>query len=155
MDGKVILTTLVVIVDRAKQCVLLVRRRKRNWQGYAAPGGHVDFPESLMNCAVREVQEETGLCVKNLKLMGVSHFAGLDCGEEYLVFNYLTDTFSGTLQPGPGEDPAVWVPLDRLDEYQLAEGFRERLEAMLAGRHVEFYKPWSSTGDGTVEAIEM
>lgn len=64
MDGKVILTTLVVIVDRAKQCVLLVRRRKRNWQGYAAPGGHVDFPESLMNCAVREVREETGLCVK-------------------------------------------------------------------------------------------
>ncbi len=154
MDSHVILTTLVVILDRTRQCVLLVRRSKRDWQGYAAPGGHVDFPESLMACALREVREETGLCAENLKMMGVTHFVGLDCGEEYLVFNYLTDTFSGTLQPGEGEDPVEWVPLDRLDEYVLAEGFRERLEAMLAGRHVEFYKPWSGKG-GEVEAIEM
>ncbi len=154
MDSYVILTTLVVILDRTRQRVLLVRRNKGNWQGYAAPGGHVDFPESLMACALREVREETGLYVENLKMMGVSHFVGLDCGEEYLVFNYLTDTFSGTLRPGEGEAPAEWVPLDRLDEYTLAEGFRERLEAMLAGKHVEFYKPWSGKG-GEVEAIEM
>ena len=136
MDSHVILTTLVVILDRTRQCVLLVRRSKRDWQGYAAPGGYVDFPESLMACALREVREETGLCAENLKMMGVTHFVGLDCGEEYLVFNYLTDTFSGTLQPGEGEDPVEWVPLDRLDEYVLAEGFRKRLEAMLAGRQL-------------------
>ncbi len=155
MDTYVVLTTLVVILDRQRQSVLLVHRRKRNWQGYAAPGGHVDFPESLMACAVREVREETGLCVENLKMMGVSHFVGLDCGEEYIVFNYLTDTFHGTLQPGKGEDPAEWVPLDHLDDYPMADGFRERLEAMLAGRHVEFYKPWSEQVDGPVEAIDM
>lgn len=83
MDSHVILTTLVVILDRTRQCVLLVRRSKRDWQGYAAPGGHVDFPESLMACALREVREETGLCAENLK-SGRYPFVGWIVGKNIL-----------------------------------------------------------------------
>ena len=149
MAKNVILTTLVVVLDEKHEKVLLVNRRKRNWQGFAAPGGHVDYPESLMDCAIREVREETGLTVSDLKLMSISHFEGLNEDESYFVFNYMTDQYSGEIQPGDGEDPAQWIPLNRLDDYPLAAGFRARLEAMLRGKHEEFYQTWSRCEDGS------
>lgn len=155
MEKNVILTTLVVILDETHENVLLVNRKKRNWQGFAAPGGHVEYPESLMDCAIREVCEETGLTVSNLQLMSISHFEGLDVDESYFVFNYLTDCCSGEVKPGDGEDPAQWIPLKRLGEYTLAEGFRERLESMLQGERVEFYQTWTSDGDRTLIRYPM
>ena len=149
MIKNVILTTLVVILDERHENVLLVNRRKRNWQGYAAPGGHVNYPESLMDCAIREVWEETGLTVTGLKLMSISHFEGINEDESYFVFNYMTDQYSGDIQPGVGEDPVQWIPLERLDDYPLAEGFKIRLEAMLRGEHDEFYQTWSRQEDGS------
>lgn len=155
MQCQIILTTAVVILDANHEKVLLVKREKRNWQGYAAPGGHVDFPESLMNCAIREVKEETGLTVENLKLMSISHFVGLDCGEDYLVFYYLTDCAQGELSPQPGEDPVEWVCLDEISRYPLATGFKERLDAMLEGKRVEFYQPWMKDHDENLIEIPM
>ena len=51
--------------------ILLIRRSKEPFKGFwALPGGRLEADESLDQCAVRELQEETGLYSKDIR-----HFA--------------------------------------------------------------------------------
>ncbi len=53
------LTNLCMIKDGDKY--LLQNRVKKDWQGYTFPGGHIEPGESIVQSAIREVKEETGL----------------------------------------------------------------------------------------------
>ena len=59
--------------------VLLGRRKNAHCEGqYAFPGGHFDYMESFEDCAKREVLEETGMEIDNIRfqLVGnIKHFA--------------------------------------------------------------------------------
>jgi 8-oxo-dGTP diphosphatase len=63
-----------VILAQCGQGWIYVRRSGRNtWEW---PGGHVKPGESVLDCAVRELQEETGAC--RYALMPVAPFARRD-----------------------------------------------------------------------------
>ncbi len=66
------LTNMCMIYDRANDR-LLAERREKGWPGVCFPGGHVDPGESFCASAIREVWEETGLTVSNLKFCGIVH----------------------------------------------------------------------------------
>jgi 8-oxo-dGTP diphosphatase len=57
--------TVDIIVEYGEGIVLI--KRKNPPQGWALPGGVVDYGESLEDAAVREALEETGLKVKLLR----------------------------------------------------------------------------------------
>ncbi len=55
----------IVIKDNQ---VLLGKRKNAHGAGtWQFPGGHLEFNESIKDCARREVYEETGLRIKNLR----------------------------------------------------------------------------------------
>jgi 8-oxo-dGTP diphosphatase len=63
-----------ILVTRGQQ-VLLGRRRGSHGAGYfAAPGGHLEFGESFETAIRREVREETGLEITNLRLLSVGSY---------------------------------------------------------------------------------
>lgn len=62
------LLTVDVIIEVAGGIVLIERKNPPN--GWALPGGFVDYGESLETAAMREALEETGL---NVKLKGQLH----------------------------------------------------------------------------------
>jgi len=91
----------MVMIENPATGEVLVQDRLLSFKGLAFPGGHVDGGESLYACAVREVKEETGLDVRDLKFCGMKH----ECwrkrpggGEQrYFVFLYRTRDFAGKL----------------------------------------------------------
>ena len=87
------LTTLCLI-HRGNQ-YLLQDRVKKDWKGYTLPGGHVEPGESIVEATIREMQEETGLTIRNPKLCGVKQFP-IE-GGRYLVFLFETEEFEGEL----------------------------------------------------------
>jgi len=52
---------------------------------YALPGGHLDFGESFEQCAAREVKEETGLNVQDVRFLTATNTVFGDTGKHYVT----------------------------------------------------------------------
>jgi 8-oxo-dGTP diphosphatase len=113
------LTTMVMIQDPTSGKVL-VQERVKSWKGYAFPGGHIEDGESLYDCAVREIFEETGLTIRNLKSCGLVHWYNNKTGDRYMVFLYKTSEFEGNLISND-EGKNFWMNIDDL-RYELNNG---------------------------------
>ena len=98
------LTVLCLVYEGDR--ILLQNRVKKDWQGYALPGGHVEPGESIVDAVIREMQEETGLTIQNPRLCGIKQFP-IDAGR-YLVFLFKTGDFAGELVSS-GEGRMEWV----------------------------------------------
>lgn len=65
-------STVEVIVLNDKKQMLLIKRASMPAQGFwALPGGYVNWNEKLSQTATREVKEETGFDIKNVKFFGL------------------------------------------------------------------------------------
>lgn len=61
----------VVITREAAPKVLLIQRGNEPFKGcWAFPGGFMDMDETTEQCAIRELEEETGLKVSELQQIG-------------------------------------------------------------------------------------
>lgn len=105
--------------------VVVMRREGKNWPGVAFPGGHVEEGESLTDSVVREIKEETGLTISNVKLCGIQNWVEDDI--RYMVFIYKTDSYEGTLASSD-EGQVWWTPMSKLCQLDLAESMAEMLE---------------------------
>lgn len=136
------ITNMVMIQDPATGKVL-VQKRVKSWPGMAFPGGHTEPGESLYDSAVREVREETGLEVQNLKACGLMYWYNDQTGEKYFTHFYKTDEYQGTLIPATDEGPVFWVAPEELAGMPLANGFREYLPIFLGQKYTEGFCCWN------------
>ena len=61
----------VVISKESEPKVLLIQRGNEPYKGcWAFPGGFMNMDETTEQCAIRELEEETGLKVSSLQLIG-------------------------------------------------------------------------------------
>lgn len=98
--------------------VLLIRRGNEPYHGcWALPGGFMEMDETLERCAVRELQEETGLVVeeKQLSLIGVFSRVDRDPRGRTITAAYRIDLPACAEAKG-GDDAAEarWFPLTAL-----------------------------------------
>lgn len=119
------LTVLCLITDGDR--MLLQNRVKKDWQGYTLPGGHVEPGESFVDAVVREMKEETGLDIKNPRLVGVKQFPIKE--GRYVVFLFKTTDYSGTVVSSD-EGQMEWVESSRLPEINTVDDFAELLRVM-------------------------
>ena len=110
---KVDLVNMVMIYNTETNEVVVQQRLKR-WIGWAFPGGGLEAGESLYDCAEREVFEETGLIVSNLKLCGMVHWCEKETDTRYICFMYKTSEFSGTLTSSNDEGKYFWMKTEEL-----------------------------------------
>ena len=112
--------------------VLLAKRKGSFGDGeYAWPGGKMEYMESFEECARREVREETGMEIKNvrfLRLMNLKHYAPW----HFVDLELVADWQSG--------EPQLLEP-DKFDEWQWYD-FDKLPEPMLYPQYssIEAYK---------------
>lgn len=140
--------TNMVMVQDPQTGKVLVENRVKYWCGYAFPGGHLEPNESLYQSAMREVREETGLEVKNLRLCGVVYLYNRKNGDRYFIYLYKTTEFSGELLQATEEGALSWVTLDELqNSLQTPPNFKEYLPLFLGDSPMEAFCSWDPDED--------
>ncbi len=66
------ISVMVMILKEGK--ILLGKRKGSHGEGqFASPGGHLEYMESFSDCALREIKEECGIEVHNIKFLFVAN----------------------------------------------------------------------------------
>ncbi len=119
------LATLCYVRDKKNHTTLMLHRVKKEndvhkdkWNGL---GGKFELGESPEECVIREIYEESGLKITNPKMKGFITFPLFDGVDDWYVFLFVADEFTGTLIDS-AEGCLEWVPTDKLLELPLWEG---------------------------------
>ncbi len=84
---------------------------------YSIPGGHMEYNESFEECARREVREETGLEVGNVRFLSLANNKKY-FPKHYVEIHFVADWEEGepkTIEPDKIGDWS-WYDLDKLPE---------------------------------------
>lgn len=132
---EVILTNMCMVFDGEGR-ILVQNRIKKDWAGITFPGGHVEDGETVVQSVIREMKEETGLDVYNLRVCGVKDWI-ID-GQRHLAVLFKTDCFSGSLLLSK-EGEVFWIKEEDLKDCQLAPDTYEIYLIMKNERLSELY----------------
>jgi len=111
-------------VRRRNKTLMVHRIKKQNdmhqgkWNGL---GGKIEPGETPEECVRREVFEEAGLELDDLKLKGFLTFPEFSKGEDWYAFVFTARSEQGDLIDSPEGDLA-WIDTERLTELELWEG---------------------------------
>ena len=118
--------TTVCLIRRGGE-ILLQDRVKKDWAGLTLPGGHVEPGESIVDSVIREMQEETGLTIRNPRLRGVKQFP-IE-GGRYLVFLFETTEFTGEIRDSE-EGKVAWYRRETVRDLPSVKDLEELLQMM-------------------------
>ena len=123
----------IMIFKKGK--VLLGKRKGSYASGeYCFPGGHLEYMESFKACALREIAEESGIKVKNLKFCYLSNMKDY-APRHYVLIGFVADWKSGTpkiLEPDK-YDSWDWYDTDKLPtptfvgSSEILEGYKKKI----------------------------
>jgi len=110
------LSTDCVIINSAKQILLIKRAIEPCVGSWVLPGGLVEIGETTEQAVVREVKEETGLDIKDPQLLGVYSDPRRDSRWHCVNVTYFSTEFSGELVGNEESSEQKFFDLDDLPE---------------------------------------
>ena len=94
----------VITILRQGELVLLGLRKSKHAHGFwGLPGGHLEGGESFEQCAIREMEEETGVILPSVQVLGVENTVYHAEQKHYVV------VVTTALVPA-GQEPKVMEP---------------------------------------------
>ncbi len=108
----------IVITKEAEPKVLLIERGDDPFKGcWAFPGGFMDMEETTEQCAIRELEEETGLKVSEVHQIGAYSKVDRDPRGRTVTVAYLAIVAAPMAVNGQDDAAkAEWWPLSTLPE---------------------------------------
>jgi ADP-ribose pyrophosphatase YjhB (NUDIX family) len=119
-----------IVTDQHGRVLLQRRTDSGNW---ALPGGAMDIGETLQQCAVREVKEETGLDIEITGLLGIytdpAHVIAYADGEvrQEFTVTYLARLTGGTLTVSDESTEVRFIHPTEFDHIPIHDTVRLRL----------------------------
>lgn len=95
--------------------ILLGKRIGKTGYGtWCLPGGHLEYGESLVDAAKRELEEETGIAVESVEFLHIIN--DVQWGDHYIHINFLAKDFKGEAMVTEPDKFAEWkwFPIDDL-----------------------------------------
>ena len=108
----------IVITKEAEPKVLLIERGDEPFKGcWAFPGGFMNMDETTEQCAIRELEEETGLKVSKVYQIGAYSKVDRDPRGRTITVAYLAIIDASMAVKGQDDAAkAQWFPLSTLPE---------------------------------------
>lgn len=101
--------------DGGQLKVLLVERGNAPYKGcWAFPGGFMNMDETAEQCALRELQEETGLRVGEVRQLGAFSALDRDPRERVVSIVYYALVEKQPVQGGDDAAKAQWWPVEAI-----------------------------------------
>jgi ADP-ribose pyrophosphatase YjhB (NUDIX family) len=127
----------VIVVNEAAELLLIRRTDNDHW---AAPGGAMDLGESLIDAAIRETLEETGVHVEITGLVGIYtdprhiilYTSDGEVRQEFSVV-FTARPIGGTPTPSSESRDVQWIPRDRIGQLTIDRSMRIRIDRFLSG----------------------
>lgn len=125
----------LLYVQKDDKTLMLYRNKKENdyhegkWNGL---GGKFEFGETPEECAIRELEEESGLIAKKIILKGHITFPLFDGKDDWYVFVFTIPEFEGKLIDC-NEGHLEWIPNNKLKKLNLWEGDKHFIDWLFQG----------------------
>lgn len=119
----IILTNMCLI--RKGDEILVQNRTKKDWPGLTLPGGKTEIYESIEESVIREVNEETGLKLLNVRDIG--YIEWLIDGDRHLCILFESDCFEGEIKSSE-EGEIFFIDIKDLCHYQFSTDFDKILD---------------------------
>ncbi len=117
----------VVVMDKNGRVLMGVRKNAYHSGWWGIPGGRIELGEGVEETARRELEEETGLVAKKLKLVGVVRDNQGDY--DFIHFAYVCSEYEGEVELREPEkcERWEWISKDNLPS-KLLRGHVKALE---------------------------
>ena len=120
--------TVSAVIFNSNNEILLCRSHK--WDDkYVIPGGHVEYGEKLEDALRREILEETGLIISDIKPLGIKecfYNNGYYKDRHFIFLDYTCNANTEEVILNDEAEEYVWSKLKDLFKYELG-GFTEAL----------------------------
>ena len=101
-----------VIIKKENKILLGIRKGSHGAGTWAFPGGHIEFGETVLNASQREVAEEVGITIKNLKSGPYTEDFFKKEDKHYITIFVISDYDSGEVRIMEPEYCEVWKWFD-------------------------------------------
>src|SRR3989344_7565531 len=137
MDKKIVVGNVCFIKDEENKKVLFLKRSREPMQHMCTGvGGKTDFDEDINISCIREVKEETGLDVDEVKLKGVIKTILEGKDSSWILFVYTANKFNGKLI-NCDEGELNWVNYDEIYSQNLIGFIKKILPHILEDDFIE------------------
>jgi 8-oxo-dGTP diphosphatase len=123
-----------VLTDKANRILLVRRAFEPRADDWCIPAGFMEWTETPRQCAVREIEEETGLVIKVASLFEV-FFAQDDPRTHAVLILYYADVVGGEPVPGDDASEVRYFDFEHLPANIAFQAHREAL-ALYRRRHL-------------------
>ena len=126
-----------VIIQNQSLQILIGKRKASHAPYYSIPGGHLELGETFEKAAIKEVSEETGLIIRNPKVIAVTNNLRTyrEENKHYVSVILYTNEYEGqcvVMEPEKCEE-WLWCHLDEIPNPQF-DASEYAIECFLRGK---------------------
>ena len=129
-----------IIIDK-KRILLIKRRAEPNRGFWSIPGGNIKLGERLIDAVEREVEEETGLKVRAIKIEEISEMIKRDrdgrVKYHYIIIDYRTRILEGRLKAASDAQEAGWFTSKKAEELKISNITKRLLKKLTKKGEIE------------------